>query len=319
MNSPERSVFEKIANPHDLEHPALVGLAIGAVSAYAAGVVISGWLHRSTHGGVEYSEGTKKLWRGANWFLTGMPKAEWSDHLVHHAYPDREDHQAQDDWNANRPTGAPEAPIEAFRDPYSGIQEGYLTVLFNTSGLHRRAKKKIMPFLYGLHEFDQESGAQTRDHWPTHLRRVDMEEANPQALRNKYPFAGLILKGTVETVLFGPAVSAVSIPTHIVSMLYMGGDINAVKHTGQKQGFRNRIRVLLGKDEPVPNSRGEFAADMNKGYEALVLGEPSHERHHNNPEDPYLVGNNNLLRDPVGFLISKLVKFNLATTPGANK
>lgn len=90
MSSIESSTIDKLTNPWDLKHPTATGIALGATSAYAAGIVISGWLHRSTHGGVEYSIGTTKAWRAANLLLTGMPKADWVDHLVHHAYPDQE-------------------------------------------------------------------------------------------------------------------------------------------------------------------------------------------------------------------------------------
>ena len=65
----DQSQLDKLLNPRGFDHPYITGVALGALTAYGAGVVISGWLHRSTHGGVEYSEGTKKVWRGANFFL----------------------------------------------------------------------------------------------------------------------------------------------------------------------------------------------------------------------------------------------------------
>ena len=117
MRNLENSPVEKILNPRGFEHPVLTGVVLGGVSAYAAGIVISGWLHRSTHGSVEYSEGTKKAWRGANWLLTGMPKADWVDHLAHHAYPDQKNTEAQIAWNEQRPEGDPKSPIALLRDP----------------------------------------------------------------------------------------------------------------------------------------------------------------------------------------------------------
>ncbi len=316
MGNLENSSVEKILNPRGFEHPVLTGVALGGVTAYAAGIVISGWLHRSTHGGVEYSDGTQKVWRGANWLLTGMPKADWVDHLVHHAYPDQENSIAQDSWNKQRPVGSPESPIEVWRDPYSVILEGYPKVLFNTSGLHRLAKKAILPFLFELDEFDKINNLNDREHWPEHLVRFDIEEANPNAFRNKYPFLGLVLKGTVETALLGPSVSIPLISTHIIALIGMGGDINSINHTGQTKGFINRLKVIIGKEKPIPDEKGEYAADILTGFESVVIGEQRHKYHHDHPQEPYLSGKK-LRRDPVGFLIDKLVKMNLAKTPGS--
>lgn len=312
--------IERLLNPKGLKHPYLTGIAIGAVSAYGAGIVISGWLHRSTHGGVEYSEVPKRAWRGANLMLTGMPKFDWVDHLAHHAYPDQEDTEAQAKWNESRPEGAPEAPIEAFRDPYSVVLEeradkmpgnGYRKVMFNTSGLHRRAKKAIVPFLQELDRSDKEHGRETREHWPKHFMNVDMEEGNPNAIRNKYPWAGLVALGALETVVFGPKVAAPAMATHIIAMLGMGGDINSINHTGQKSGVINRAKVLLGKEKPVPDEKGEYAADLLPGKEFIVLGEPRHKQHHDKPADPYLA------KDPVSWIIRALTRLGLAKTPGA--
>ncbi len=317
--------LERLLNPRGLEHPYLTGVALGAITAYAAGITISGWLHRSTHGGVEYTEATKKAWRGANFMLTGMPKFDWTDHLAHHAFPDQENHLAMQEWNDNRPLGAPEAPIEAFRDPYSVILEeepdklpgnGYRKVLFNTSGLHRRAKKAIVPFLHKLDRSDKEHGRDTREHWPEHFQNVDIEEGDPDAVRNKYPYAGLILKGAIETVFLGPKVAAPSMATHLIALVGMGGDINSINHTGQKSGVINRARVLLGLDKPVPDENGEYAADLLEGKEAILLAEPRHKQHHKNPKNPYLAGTK-LRRDPVGKIIKGLTKLGLAKTPGA--
>lgn len=137
----------------------------------------------------------------------------------------------------NRPDGAPESPIEVWRDPYSVILESYPKVLFNTSGLHRRAKKAILPFIFKLDKFDKDNNITDRRHWPKHIQRFDMEEADPNAIRNRFPYAGLVLKGTVETLLLGPKVSIPSVSVHIGALLLMGGDINSVNHTGQKKGF----------------------------------------------------------------------------------
>jgi hypothetical protein len=133
----ERFIPDEIVNPRGLEHPVLVGAALGAVAAYAAGVNISTWLHRGTHGGVEFSDGAKKFWGTTNFFLTGMPKIDWADHLSHHEYNDRYDEEAHTSWNESRPEGTPEAPEEVFSDPYSPQREGggwrgYLKVFFNT-------------------------------------------------------------------------------------------------------------------------------------------------------------------------------------------
>ncbi len=308
--------YEKLLNPRGLRHPVAAGILLGGASAYAAGVMITTWLHRKTHGGVEYSEGTKKVMHGLNLTFTGMPFIDWTDHIVHHAYPDQENWEALNEWNDRRPEGAPEAPIEAFRDPYSVKLDGYKKVLFNTPGLHRRAKKTIVPFLLDLHAFDQESGLEDRQHWPAHFRNVDIEEADPEAFRNKYPYAGIVMKAAGITATLGPVVAAAEAATHVGAMFAMAGDINAVNHTGQKKGWINRLKVLAGKEEPVPDEKGEYAANILEGFEAVVLGEKRHKDHHDNPSNPYLAGDT-LRRDPGGFIIRRLVKRGWASTPGA--
>jgi hypothetical protein len=312
----EKLSINKILNPRGIKHPVAKGLLLGAGTAYAAGIVVSGWLHRSTHGGVEYGPKAKRAWRGANLMLTGMPKFDWADHLAHHAFPDRHDKKAQDAWNNYRPKGAPEAPDEAYRDPYSVVLEGYKRVLFNTSGLHRRAKKAIGPFLHSLNSFDQQTGNADRKHWPAHFRRIDMDEGDPTAFRNRYPYLGLVALGIGEAVTLGPAVALPAMSVHLVGLLGMGGDINAVNHTGQTKGFMNRLRVLTGRDQPIPDENGEFAANLMPGFEALVMGEQHHQFHHQHPENPFIAGAS-LNRDPVGLVIKSLVALGQATTPGA--
>lgn len=308
--------LEKLTNPRNLKHPVATGVVIGAVGAYAAGVCITDWLHRSTHRGVEFGEGAKKFWRGANLVFTGMPKADWVDHIVHHAKPDQEDWDGLNDWNTNRPEGAPEAPIEAFRDPYSCALEGYSKVLFNTPGLHRRAKTAINPFLQKLQAFDEQNDINDRNHWPEHLRNVDMDEANPDAFRNKYPYAGLVALGGINAVLFGPLTAAVASGVHIGAMFGMAGDINAINHTGQKKGFWNRLKVLAGKEQPIPDEKGEYAADLAEGWESIVLGEKRHKYHHDNPQDPFISGES-ARRDLGGLVIKFMEKHGWASTPGA--
>jgi hypothetical protein len=319
MDRPEinsQSTFGRLMNPHNLEHPILTGVAIGSTLAYGAGIVISAWLHRSTHGGVEYEEPAKKFWRGANFLLTGMPKKDWVDHLTHHEYSDRESIEDQQTWNESRPEDAPEAPIEIFRDPYSVVLNGYLKVLFNTSGLHSKARKAINPFLEELQKYDTANGLRDREHWPKYLQRVDMEEANPEALRNKKPTVGIVAVHGSITLILGPAVAIPSAIAHVGPLLGMGGFVNAVNHTGQKKGFMNRVKTLLGKKDPVADENGYFAADIAQGCEFIVMGEPRHKQHHDNPQEPFLAGTK-IRRDPPGAIIKLLVNRGLAKTPGA--
>jgi hypothetical protein len=315
----EKSLANKLLNPRGIKHPIVKGVLLGAATAVPAGIVISGWLHRSTHGGVEYSERAKKVWRGANLVFTGMPKIDWVDHLAHHAFPDKYDQAAHEKWNKNRPQSAPLAPAEAFRDPYSVKLEGYMSVLFNTAGLHRKAKKQIVPFLHGLDAFDKSVGndALDRSHWPEPYRRVDMKEADPKAFRNRYPYMGLVALGVGEAVAFGPAVAIPAVATHIGALFGMAGDINAINHTGQRKGFINRSRVLIGIDQPIPAANGSLAANLLVGNEGITEGEAHHEYHHENPQDPFLAGAN-LRRDPAGLIIKMLVRTGDAAVPGAH-
>lgn len=314
----EKLTFRKVLNHRDVKHPAAKGVLLGAATAFAAGNVISGWLHRSTHGGVEYSERVKKVLRGANFMLTGMPKIDWVDHLAHHAYPDKYDQEAHESWNHSRPNGAPEAPKEAFRDPYSCELEGYPKVLFNTSGLHRKAKKAIVPWLRQLEQFDKDKGLDpnNRSHWPEPYRRVDMEEGDPSAIRNRFPIMGLVALGIGEAALGGIGVALPAMAIHVPAILGIGGDINAINHTGQARGFINRARVIAGLDRPIPDENGFFAANIMTGNEGLVVGEQHHKYHHDHPQDPFISGTT-LLRDPPGWIINTLEKFGLASTPGA--
>lgn len=289
---------------------------LGAGVAYVAGLTISTYLHRSMHGGVEFKEPAKRVLRKVNWLTTGMAWIDWVDHLSHHAFPDRYDEKAHKDWNAGRPEGAPEAPAAVFRDPYSSKLEGYWKVHFNTPGLHRKAIKDMLPFVHKLNDFDKLNETQTRDHWPEHLRRVDVDEGDPAALRNKYKSLGIVTTWGAVGAVAGPAVAIPGAAVHIGAMFNMAGFINAETHTGQEKGFKNRLNVMLGRKDPVPDERGEFAANLLEGHEWLVAGEPRHGDHHANPGNPYLVGRK-LTEDPPGFIIHQMVRLGLAETPGA--
>lgn len=314
----KRRLASALLNPHEVKHPVRKGLLLGAGAAAIAGLSVTTWLHRSNHGGVEYKKPVKKAFRAINFMFTGMPKAHWWDHLVHHKYSDTYGEEDHKKWNETRPEGAPEAPVEAFRDPYSVRLESYPQVLFNTGGLHRKAWKKIMPFVLGLAEHDKQRGVPEgeRQHWPEHFRRVDIEEADPTALRNKRPAVGLIALGVAETVAFGPAVSVPAMAVHVGALEVMGGYINAVAHTGRGKGFWHRVKVLAGREEPIPQDDGSLASDIMTGREGYFFGEPHHNYHHENPGDPYISGDT-LLRDPGGFVIKRLVQAGLAETPGA--
>ena len=311
-----REAVERVLNPRETKHPYLEGAAIAAGTLTLAGFAISGWLHRPIHAGVKYKESVKRVFRKVNFFSTGMPQTDWVTHLPHHEYPDHYDEEAHLDWNENRPDGAPEAPVEAFRDPYSVVLEGYMRVKFNTSGLHRKAKKTILPWLHELNAYDKASGMEDREHWPKIYRHVDLDvEGDPQKIRNRAPYLGLIAVGAAIAATRSPKAALTWTAIHVPMLMNMGGFINAEAHTGQKKGFWNRTKVLLGIEQPVPDEKGEFAADILTGNEAVMFGEPRHQYHHEHPGNPYIAGDT-LRRDPPGWLIKQLVRVGLAETPG---
>ncbi len=275
----DRQNVENIMNPRGLEHPVATGAALAVGTLALAGINISTYLHRVNHGGVVFDKRVQTAFEWANHFTTGMTLRDWWVHLTHHEHPDEYNELAHSVWNQSRPDGAPEAPIEAFRDPYSVKLEGFMRVKFLTPVLHGRARRKLVPWVLELAEYDKESGINNRDHWPKYLRNVDIEKAQPDRYTNKRSALGIAALGGAITAIKGPKVGLVWAGVHVGGLLMMGGMINADAHTGQKSGFVNRLKVLLGKEQPVPDEKGEYAANVLHGKEGLLFGEYHHQYH----------------------------------------
>lgn len=348
------SELARYATEHllSLEHPVrslAIGAAVGTAALGGAGINVSLWLHRVKHGGVILHEGAKRVFRKTNFFLTGMSNFDWNTHLAHpHGDGEGEDNFVEmcDSWNAGRPEGAPEAGVAVFRNPYSvvfeneggittleqlrmanegedlgdilegGLKNGYRRVFSDTPSMHGKAKKVINPFVYALAEFDNRTGRTDREHWPAHLRSIDIEEGNPKAIRNKYSWLGLVSLGVTEAAVLGAPATAVAMGIHVFGLLRIGGFINSPAHFGAGKGFRDRYAVWSGKKLPRFNENGDLATSILPRFSLLFMGENIHDQHHAHPEYPYLAGSK-LRTEIPGWIIYQLQKHGWAITPGA--
>ena len=339
-------VLQHVLGYEDLARNIEIGAALGMASLAGAGLNVSLWLHRGEHGGVVYHEKVKKVLRVTNQITTGMTQSDWADHLVHHAYGDEENQAARDAWNATRPEGYPEAPIRVFRDPYSvileneggvttkaqllaanagedlgelakgGLATGYRRVFFGTSPMHRKSKIEINPFLQEMYALDQQHGVTTRDHWPEHLRNVDMKEADPKAIRNKYSWLGIAALGTAEGVIFGAPTGITETSIHILGLFGIAGVINSHAHLAKGKGFIKRTKVWFGKELPELDEDNELATVILPKLTVLTMGEGNHLPHHKDAKYPYLAGSK-FYKDIPGWIIYHLEKRGWAKTPGA--
>ena len=280
-------------------------LALSGAMVMAEGVVMSSDLHRDeTHGAVELSPEVKFVAEAVNWLLSGMNPREWKVvHLVHHAFQDRE--PSPEEW-AELQQKYPGAPIEAFRDPHSPILEGHLNVLFK-NGLvyYRKAAKKILPYLLEL-----EANEVDRSQWPPHLKDVDLTQSRFEQTLDKIPHArslGLVVTGLGLSAIFGPKQGALTMGVYVPAVLELGGGVNMLGHTGQVKSEWERLLVILGKRQAVPDEKGSYASNFFKHISFVTAGEANHADHHANPGNPFITSTK-FSRDPSSAILIGLSK-----------
>ena len=318
--------------------------AMAAATAYTMAMTMSGLLHRGeTHGAVEYHPAVREVGKFATWMLSGMNPKEWElVHRVHHAFTDREPNEEQ--WE-DLQWLYPGSPKDVWQDGHSPIRTSHLHILGKNGPEYRKAANHIVPYVQDLEE-----RAVPREEWPPHLAMVDLSKnwMDRHLYDRKHAgVEGLTFFGA--TLMVGMAVKDHSVvqgientliieSIHIPAVLGVGGIVNAAGHLGTAKGFIPKMRVMLGKDAPVPNEASifdplkafagdeekleewfamspgqQYAASWGKDFryasnffepvESIAVGEPDHGDHHAHPDEAFISSMTNPLRDPVGVMI----------------
>lgn len=294
-----------------VKQTAMQGVGLAGAMVMTEGVVMSGYLHRAnTHGSVEFSPQAQLAAEAINWLLSGMSPMEWKAvHLTHHAFQDTEPTDEQ--WGLLQQQ-YPGAPIEAFRDPHSPIIEGHLNVLFkNGTRYYPRAGKAIGSYLHQLEDVKV-----PRELWPPHLMRVDLTQSRFMSNVEKVPrWLGIAATGSAVLFSRGPKVAAVTMATYIPAVLLLGGDVNALGHTGQVENEIERLKVILGRQAAIADETGSYASNFFKWLSFFTAGEAKHGDHHKHPGNPFITSENNPLRDPSSAVLKALSKYSIKGTP----
>lgn len=287
-------------------------LALTAGMTLTEGIVMSSYLHRAnTHESVSFNPQAQLAAEVINWGLSGMTPLEWQVvHLTHHAFQDSEPTEQQ--WKTIQ-EHYPKAPIEAFRDPHSPILEGHLNVLTKNGAVYYpKAAKAILPYLRGLQAERVE-----RELWPPHLMRVNLEQSRFEHTLDKIPHGrllGLVAVGGAIAAARGPKTAIATMACYIPSVLLLGGGVNMMGHTGQVENEIERIRVIMGKQQAIPDENGSYASNFFKWLSFFTAGEASHGDHHKNPGNPFISGENPL-KDPTSAILKQLAKHSYRGKP----